>query len=239
MKFQTKIAKQIINRQASLWSYVSGSKLRQLTKKKSKNKKYHPSITVSREAGSGGRLVAKLIAKKLHFKFYDKTIVDLIVKKTKKRKDLIQSLDEQSLSFLEETLATFFSKKKISSPSYFRGLVKVFLTLGQKGNCVILGRGANFILPSEHSLKVRIIAPLKVRIKSAMVYEGYKKQRAQNEIKKLHFNRKDFIKKYFFKDISNANYYDLVINTKNLSLEEAAETAVCAFRKKFPKFGLL
>jgi len=44
-----------------------------------------PFITVSREAGSGGRPVAQAVAKKLGFKFYDRKIIELTAKKAKRR----------------------------------------------------------------------------------------------------------------------------------------------------------
>ena len=46
--------------------------------------------------------------------------------------------------------------------------------------------------------------------------------------------RKEFIKKSFGKDPSNANYYDLVINTTYFNIEQATDVIVEAFKKKFP-----
>jgi cytidylate kinase len=49
----------------------------------------------------------------------------------------------------------------------------------------------------------------------------------------VHFARKDFVKRYFNKNISNANYYDLVLNTEHLSLEQAVAIIIKAFKEKF------
>lgn len=222
--------KKLSERQGAVWAFLN----RKL-KKFSKKKKYFPSITISRETGSGGRLVAKQVAKKLGFKYYDKTIVEMLAKESKKRKSLISSLDEKGRSFVEDTVSALFGKEGLSGPAYLRSLIKVILALVRKNSCVILGRGGNFILPSDIALKVRIIAPLKTRIENSVKYEGNTKQKAKEEIKRIHFNRKDFIKRYFGKDISSANYYDLVINTKDISLKQATAIIVKAFRAKSPK----
>ena len=68
-----------------------------------------------------------------------------------------------------------------------------------------------------------------------MKFGNITKAKAKAEIRKIHFNRRDFIKRYFRKNISNANYYDLVINTENLTVEQAATVIVNAFKKKFIK----
>jgi len=225
-----KFIKHLSNKQSSLWAFLNREFI-----KKAKKKKYYSCITVSRETGSGGRLIAQMTAKKLGFKYYDKTIVEMLAKESKKRKSLISSLDEKGRSFVEETVNALFGKECLSGPAYLRSLTKVILALSGKKSCVLLGRGGNFILPLEMTLKVRIIAPLKTRLENSVKHEGNTKQKAKEEIKRIHFNRKDFIKRYFGKDISNANYYDLVLNTKDISLKQATEIIVRAFRVKFPK----
>lgn len=200
-------------------------------KKKSKRQKF--CITVSRTSGSGGRLIAQKVAKKLKFKYYDKKIVELVVKGTKKRKELIQSLDERSLSFMEEVLGAIFGVKMVSSSIYFRHLVKTILAISRKENCLILGRGANFIIPKEMALRIKITAPFKTRVKNSMKFEGNLKEKAKTEVKRIDSHRKGFVKKYFRKDISNANYYDLVINTQHLTVNQATNIVIKAFKKKF------
>ena len=194
-----------------------------------------PSITISREAGSGGTSIAKLVAKELKFSFYHKKIIELVAKHSKKRKDLISSLDEQSRNIIEETFGSLFGTRPISSATYFRNLVKVILSLTQKGKCVLLGRGGNFVVYPKNSLRVRVIAPLKTRIKNTIKLEGKTERQAKKHIENVYFNRKKFIREYFCgKDISNANYYDLVINTQNLSVEQVAEIIIRTFKKRFP-----
>ena len=196
--------------------------------------KLRPFITISRESGSGGTPIAKLVAKKLRFKFYNKKLINMIAKQTKKRKVLIESLDEKDRGMVEDIVQSFFNPDYVAGETYFKHLCRVTMTLAKRGNCVILGRGANFITSDYGGLHVRIVAPFLVRAGYTAQYEGYTIYEARERMQKFDKERKDFIKEYFGKDPSNANYYDLVINTEGLKPEAAAEVILTAFKKKFP-----
>lgn len=208
-------------------------------KRKRKKRKIQPAITVSRETGSGGRPVARLVAKRLQFAYYDKKLVEMIAKKTKKRKEVIDSLDETVQGTISEFAESLLGVDSLSRSSYFGHLCELILSIAKKGRAVILGRGANFIIPVEEQLSVRIIAPLKTRIENSVKFEGNTPLQARREIKRIHFDRKDFVKRYFHKNISNANYYDLVINTKTISVPQAAKIVVNGYKTKFPQGFIL
>ena len=52
----------------------------------SKNRTIKPFITISRESGSGGKPIARSVAKKLGFTIYDKRLIEMTAKKTKRGK---------------------------------------------------------------------------------------------------------------------------------------------------------
>ena len=192
-------------------------------------------ITVSRETGSGGRLIAQEMAKELRFDYYDEGLVELIAKKAKRKKEIIEVLDEKTRDTITQFIEGLLRLVPLSNQAYFNDLCKVILALSKKGKAVILGRGANFIIPQDQCLRVRIIAPLKTRIKNSIKYEGNKPLKARRKIRKIHFERKNFVKKYFLRDISNANYYDLVVNTKNFDIEQTAKIIIAGYKNKFPR----
>lgn len=200
----------------------------------SKKIKVKPFITISRESGSGGKPIAKLLAKKLKFKFYDKQIINMISKEAKQRKALISSLDEKDRGMVEDLVYSLFSPDYVATETYFKHLCHVILTVARKGNCVILGRGANFITGNYGGLHVRIVAPFLVRAGYTAQYEGYSIYEARDRMQQFDKERKDFIKTNFSKDPSNANYYDLVLNTTYYNIEQATDVILAAFKKKFP-----
>lgn len=81
----------------------------------------------------------------------------------------------------------------------------------------------------------RPIAPFKTRLKSSKKYEYPKlsEMDIREKLLKVHIGRKEFVRKYFHKDLSNANYYDLVINTEHLSLDQSAKIIISAYKNKF------
>lgn len=203
--------------------------------KKRKKRRIKPVITLSRETGSGGRPIARLVAKTLKFDYYDKKLVEMIARKTKKRKEIVESVDEKVQDYVSGFVESLLGIDSLSRSSYFGHLCEVIISIAKKGKAVILGRGANFIIPTNECLSVRIIAPLKTRIENSIKYEGNTPLQARREIKRIHFERKDFIRRYFHKNISNANYYDLVINTKNFDIQQASKIVIDTYKSKFPK----
>lgn len=193
-----------------------------------------PFITFSREAGSGGRVIAKEVAKRLGFKYYDKKLIELTAKKAKKRKELIGALDEKDRGFVNDLVHSLLNPDYVPEEDYIKNLFEVVLSVARAGNCVLIGRGSNFITSQYGGLHVRIIAPFLVRAGYTAQYEGYSIYEARERMKKFDKERKDFIKQYFGKDPSNANFYDVVINTTYLRKKEATEIILAAFKQKFP-----
>ena len=200
-----------------------------------KKQKVLPCITVSQENGSGGRPIAQLVSKQLHYKFYDKELIELIAKKFRVKKSLVRSLDEKTQGSIESIIDNFLGLRRLSEHAYIKSLARVVLSICSKENAVILGRGSNFIVLSDQALRVRVIAPFKTRIKISKTFEYPKltEMDIREKLLKVHIERKKFIRKYFHKNLSNANYYDLVINTEHLSIEQSAEIITSAYKTKF------
>lgn len=201
-------------------------------KRNSQNLK--PFITISRESGSGGGPIGRLAAKKLGFKLYDKKLIELTAKKSKQRKNLIESLDEKDQGFIEDLVNSMLNPDYVAEETYIKHLCQVVLSVAHKGNCVIMGRGGNFITSQYGGLHVRIVAPFLVRAGYTAQYEGWSIYEARDRVKEFDRERKEFIKKNFNKDPSNDNYYDLVINTTYYNIEQAANIIIAAFKQKFP-----
>jgi len=195
---------------------------------------FKPFITISRESGGGGKLIAKKVAKKLGYKLYDKKLIDLVAKEVKRRKNLIESLDEKDRGLVEDLVLSMFSPDYVAKETFFKHLCHVVITAARKGNCVILGRGANFITNYFGGFHVRVVAPYLIRSGYTAKYEKYSIYEARERVKRFDKERKEYIKTHFDKDPSNANYYDLVVNTSYLNLDQAANIIVAAFKQKFP-----
>ncbi len=193
-----------------------------------------PLITISRESGSGGRLIAYLVAKKLgmRWRIYHKEIIDEIATQTKLEKELIREVDEKKIPLIEKLVDDLFGKRYLTLGEYYKNLVRILTTIGHRGYAIIVGRGANFFFP--HALKVRIICEMTQRIEWEMQYEKLSRAQAVKRIEKSDSERDEFIRVLFHHDQRKAHHYDLIIRTgKSVSLNDAASLIVQMTKKKF------
>lgn len=196
---------------------------------------YKPYITFSREPGSGGKPIAKLVAKKLGYKFYDKKLVDEVSLKMHRSTGLLKRVDEHRRSGIMDMVQGMLNPDYVSDETYFRNLCLVIYDLVQKGGVVIVGRGANFVVPQAYGLQVRVTAPYRVRVARAIQYEKIDNEEARERIRRDGEQRARFVKQYFGKNILRAKYYDLTINTTFYTVQQAADLVLEAYKLKFPK----
>jgi cytidylate kinase len=140
---------------------------------------------------------------------------------------VIRTLDERGVSMLEDWVSAAISDRHLWPDEYACMMIKVIGTIGRHGRAVIVGRGANFVLPPENRFRVRIIAPFEKRVACVAEAHGISKQEAKQRVLCTESERKAFIRKYFYSDIGNPANYDMVLNTGTLSVDSAA-AAICS-----------
>jgi cytidylate kinase len=196
------------------------------------NFKGGPVITISREPGSGGSEIARRVAKGLNMDLIGGQIIQHVADSARMSRKVIESLDEKEVKFRETLLSSLFGEFRPWPGEYLQHLTRVIGTIGVFGNVVIVGRGANHILPSEKAFKVRIIAPLDFRIKHFIEDKGLSKTEAEQYVIKKESDRKAFVRKYFNADVDDPKLYDLIVNTGSMTLDAAAATIITSFKKK-------
>jgi len=187
-----------------------------------------PVITLCMEPGSQGCQVAQAVADQLGFALYNRDIIKAIAKSMKTSTDRIDMLEKERLSGIEDFLACLIEEKYCHNDIYMEHLVKVVRVIASRGNAVIVGRGANFILPFENRFAVRIIAPSEIRVTNIMRAFGAKDEDARKRVTRREARRRAFIRQAFNKDIRNPSHYDITLNTARLSVAAAAEAIVAA-----------
>jgi len=189
-------------------------------------------VTFSRESGSGGSEVAVEVARRLDFEFFDRQMTDYIANRANVRKLVVESTDERTRASLQEWIHSLTSSEYMSQSSYFRHLVEVISLIGERGNAVILGRGANFILPPDKTLRVRVFAPLDLRIERMARRNHIPLKQAKSKVMATDADRESFIRARFYKDSSDLSTYDLALNTAYISVDACADVVVEAFYAK-------
>jgi cytidylate kinase len=187
-----------------------------------------PIITISREPGSGGRIVAQKLAAILKVEVFHQEVLHEMAKRAEVSEQMLASMDEKGLSILEDWISSLVYDRHMWPDEYLKHLMNVIGTIGKHGRAVVVGRGANFILPPEQRLRVRITAPRKFRIQNVARDFNLEEGEAKRRVIQTESDRKAFIRKYFNSDIADPDNYDMVINTETLSLDDASKVIAAA-----------
>lgn len=171
-------------------------------------------VTISREYGSGGRYVGKLLADRMHLPFYDKELISLAAKESGLSSAYIVKNDEIMAS----------SKYKDNNDDrLFVAEVKVIKDLA-KHSCVIVGRCSDYILKdTKNTLKVFLYSDMDSKVKRAVKYYGISKEKVEKQIESINKKREKHYKYYTDRAWKNPNNYDLMLNVDLLGVEKCAE----------------
>jgi len=194
-----------------------------------------PVITVSRELGSGGASVGKMLANQLDFKYYDRELMEQIAARTNTDAEHIQLHETTHRSGFGSMLLSFIDRRNVQDTVYLRSLLKVLRGAAKEGRAVIIGRGGACVL--TEALRVRFIAPFDVRVERMAQIRGLKHEQARQLVLETDHAQKRFLHDFFGCDPDNVQLYDLVINTAHLSLEHSAELVTTRLRQTWHEKG--
>ncbi len=132
---------------------------------------------------------------------------------------LLDSIDEQHVPWLMERLEAFSSIPHVSESVYVRQLLEMILSLGARGQCIIVGRGAAHILPPALAIRVRLVAEFADRAQTKMREWGVTLDEAEGRVNALDERRRAFVRSHFHIDPTSPENYDLVLNTSRVDVE--------------------
>lgn len=183
-------------------------------------------ITISRQYGSGGREVSKIVAKKLGIRSYDRKIVSMAAKQLDSGEPL-DDIIEKSYQTPDSDIASlgdFAFERRPMHNQMFIEQAKVMLEIAKKGSAVFLGRCADWVL-KEHpnTFKFFIYADDEFKTNRAKDHYG---NNTLKELEKEDENRKRYYAYYTGETWGDPQNYDLMINTSHLSLEKAADLII-------------
>lgn len=183
-------------------------------------------ITISREFGSGGRELGKRLAEKLGIAYYDREIITEIAKQTGLSEQYIQNVSEKGAKPYAFQFAKSFATYTTVQSNQTEILIsqtKVIKEIAQRGDCVIVGRGANTILREENPMNIFVYAAMESKINRCIEKAQENKEMARKELEKriiqIDNNRKKYnnlISNQVWGEKSN---YHLCINTTNIEIK--------------------
>ena len=187
-------------------------------------------ITIAREYGSGGRLIAQKVAQKVGLVYYDNEVIDLAAREMGMDVDAIRKVAEQkSSSFMYTMSSSAFSLPL--NDQVFVMQSKIIRHLANHDSCIIVNGCADYILEDyDDVLSIFIHAPLESRIRRVKedyqeVHDDYKKY-----VTKRDKGRSNYYNYYTTKKWGHLKNFDLTINSY-LGIDEVATIIADLFLK--------
>ncbi len=179
-------------------------------------------ITISREYGSGGRYIGKLVAEKLGISLYDNEFIEKVAKETGLSEEYIKNNEQRRDNILELNSGYYFGLN--NADELFLKESELIKKIAENEACVIIGRCADFILKDRKDIiKVFIYSSIEDKINRVTNIYGVDKKQAQKEIKRINKLRANHYKYYTEQDWDNYTNYDICINSDKLGAEKAAD----------------
>lgn len=185
-------------------------------------------ITISRQYGSGGRIVGKLLAERLGVPFYDNELISLAAEKTGLSKECFVNAEETSTGNLFLSLTTLTpSIESFGLPfneKIFLVQSQIIKEVAEKGSCVIVGRSADYVLSDmENCVHLFLQADLKDRINRAIAHYGLPEKNAESTVIKTDKRRANYYNYFTGLKWGKAENYDLILNTSRMDLEKIVD----------------
>ena len=220
MRTPNRSIEQIIEEQVRKWQFSNIEPKTDVT--------FRPIVTLSREPGSGGNVIGERLARRMDLDLFHQEVIHEMAKSANVSSRLLETLDERGLSMVDDWMAYLVDARHMWPDQYLKHLMKVIGAIGRHGGAILIGRGANFILPPERHFSVRVIAPFEMRAVNVARDHQVTEREARNRITKTDSQRRAFIRKYFNTSIADPVHYNMVINTGRASIDGAVE-AIVAF----------
>jgi cytidylate kinase len=195
-----------------------------------KKVQFGPYLTISREAGAGGSEIARRIGELLTWDVLDKNLLEHIATRLNTSPGMIERLDETQSNWAYDLMASWLDREMVGHETYLRHLEGIMLAAARRGNVVLVGRGAGFLLPREGGLAVRIVASEEYRIERTMRLESLTHAAAKDFVRELERGRSEFVDRHFHRNIADPHLYDLVLNVGRLGMEVAIELILAALK---------
>ena len=185
-------------------------------------------ITISREYGSGGRAIGKLVAEKLGYKFYDAEIIDEVVASSGFARDIVEKYDEYAThknSFLYAIAINAGGDSRASVANRVHiAQSEVIKRIAEEGRCVIIGRGADYILRDrDDCLNVFIRAYIKFRARRILDIYGDDGKKVESKIDDKDTRRRVYYRSFTMREWGVIENYNLVLDSGTIGIEKCAD----------------
>ena len=198
-------------------------------------KDMHTIINVGRSFGSGGGFVAKAVGSKLGIPVFDNELISKTAEESGYSKSLFAHGEEKSLcsvsSFFASGRLSYLDSGYMNDNVLFNIQSEVIRQIADKGDAVIIGRCADYILRDRPCLNVFVGGSEQYRIQRLMENEGLSATEAEKLMRRKDRTRETYYNYYTFGAWGQASNYHLCIDSSILGIEGTADYIIEFGRK--------
>jgi cytidylate kinase len=194
-------------------------------------------ITIGRQLGAGGQLLAEELGRRLGVPVYNRELVEEAARQSGLSKGLFEKADEHESNVTPLgrgiwSFGSMISQGYINNDTLFSIQSQTIESLAEKGSCIIVGRCADYVL-REHEglLSVFVTASEEDRVARICASCGKDEKECRGYIATTERKRASYYNYYTFKNWGAAESYDLCVNSSLLGIEGCADVVEAALKK--------
>lgn len=193
-------------------------------------------VTIGRKYGSGGRMTGEKLAKLLDYRFYDRELLKIAARESGMHEDVVQHFDEKPAGSLLYSTYLYATLPMTDALPLNQKLAfaqfEVIRRVAQEGNCIIVGRCADFVLQDrDDCFNVFITAPDDIRSQRLTQYYGVPNELVGKVIKKQDKQRAEYYNFFTHRKWGDSSNYDLCLDASRFTLDGAAQLLANAVRQ--------
>ena len=198
-------------------------------------------ITIGREFGSGGHEVGRRLAAELGYKLYDKELLKMMAQESNISEKVLEDYDEKNTgSLLYSIMMDVYPSMNYVGNTLQRQIYQAqydtIRRIGEKSDCVIVGRGADYILRDlPHLTSVFIRASEEFRIGRVAEYEHVSPQKAKELITKADKKRASYYNFQTEKKWGHVSSYNLALDASDIGIDGCVNVIRCYLEMKDKK----
>jgi cytidylate kinase len=192
-----------------------------------------PFITISRQAGAGGRTLMGRLVDRLSkrdageppWSGFDKALVEKVAEDHHIHKTLVNLLGEQCHSWLYDVFAGLSAQT--TEIQVYRRVAETIRGLAQGGRAVIVGRGGVFITQNmPMGVHIQVVAPFEHRVAQMARLMRTDARSAQAEVRRIDQNRASFYKRYWPDTVLSSSAFTATFNSAAISEEQMVQAVL-------------
>lgn len=190
-------------------------------------------ITISREFGSGGRSIGKILSEKLNIPYYDKELIKQVSEETGLSPQYVENAGEYApgksfLSFLPSLAGQPDSMESMSVADFLWCMQrKVILDLAEKGSCVIVGRCADYILKDNpNAFHVFIHASTQFKVDRIVRLYGESERKPEERLADKDKRRSVHYKHFTGREWGKCQNYHLSLDSEKIGVDNCISLIV-------------